>query len=209
MSDKVYLYPIWIRLWHLFNAVLCLFLIVTGISMQYASPQAPLVRFDWAVKIHNISGIILSASYLMFFFGNLFTRNGRNYLLPMAGAGKRLFRQGRYYAYGVFKKEEPPYPIGSKRKFNPLQQFTYSIIMYMAIPVLIITGWAMLFPEVIIENYLGLDGYKATDLLHVAAGTLVLVFLLIHLYFATMGKHPTDHYKAMITGYHEDETKDE
>ncbi len=208
MSHKVYLYPIWIRLWHWTNALLCLALIVTGISMQYASPDVPLVRFDISVSLHNICGVILTISYVFFILGNLLTKNGRHYLIEMTGIAKRLFMQGRYYAIGVFLKEEPPFPIGSKRKFNPLQQVTYSVIMYLAVPVVIVTGWAMLFPEVIIEEYLGINGFKATDVLHVASATLILIFLMIHLYFATMGKKVTDHYKAMITGYHEDETED-
>jgi len=195
-------------LWHWTNALLCLALIVTGVSMQYSNPDVPLVRFDISVSLHNISGVILTGSYVFFILGNLFTKNGRHYLIEMTGIAKRLFLQGRYYAFGVFLKEEPPFPIGSKRKFNPLQQVTYSVIMYLAVPVVIITGWAMLFPEVIIEEYLGINGFKATDVLHVASATLILIFLMIHLYFATMGKKVTDHYKAMITGYHEDETKD-
>ncbi|MCX6259522.1 MAG: cytochrome b/b6 domain-containing protein, partial [Bacteroidia bacterium] len=35
----MYLYPAWIRLWHLFNALLIIVLIVTGISMQYTDKQ--------------------------------------------------------------------------------------------------------------------------------------------------------------------------
>jgi len=208
MSDKVYLYPVWIRLWHWTNALLCLALIVTGISMQYASPDVPLVRFDISVTIHNACGVVLTLSYLIFFFGNLLTKNGRNYLIEMPNIAQRLFKQARYYAFGVFLKEEAPFPIGSKRKFNPLQQVTYTVIMYLMVPLIIVTGWAMMFPEVIIEDFLGINGFKTTDVLHVASATLILIFLMIHLYFATMGKKPTDHYKAMITGYHEDETKE-
>jgi len=37
----MYLYPKWIRLWHLFNALLFILLIVTGISMQYTGRNNP------------------------------------------------------------------------------------------------------------------------------------------------------------------------
>ena len=209
MSGKVYLYPIWIRLWHWTNALLCLILIATGISMHYASPEATRIRFDVAVSMHNIAGVILSVSYIFFFLGNLFTGNGLNYLIQFRGFRQRLWKQMYYYTIGVFKKEEPPFPIGSKRKFNPLQQVTYTGLMYFLVPVIIITGWALLFPNVIVEEWLGINGFAATDFLHILGGFGVSIFLLIHLYFATMGKKPTDHYKAMISGYHEDESAHE
>lgn len=209
MSGKVYLYPIWIRLWHVLNALLCLILIISGISMHYASPDATRIRFDLAVSMHNISGILLSVSYVFFFLGNLFTGNGANYLIQFRGFRIRLWKQLYYYTIGFFKKEEAPFPIGSARKFNPLQQVTYAAVMYFFVPVIIVTGWALLFPGVIVEEWLGINGFAATDFLHILGGFVVSMFLLIHLYFATMGKKPTDHYKAMLTGYHEDESEHE
>jgi thiosulfate reductase cytochrome b subunit len=193
-------------LWHLTNALLCLILIISGISMHYASPEAPMIRFNIAVSMHNVSGILLTISYLVFILGNLFTGNGKNYLIQIDGFRKRMWNQIYYYSIGVFKKQEPPYPIGKARKFNPLQQVTYATIMYFFMPLIFVTGWALLFPEIIVEDWLGINGFAATDLLHIIAGFVVSFFLLIHLYFATMGKKPTDHYKAMITGYHDDET---
>ncbi|MBE9484291.1 MAG: cytochrome b/b6 domain-containing protein, partial [Bacteroidetes bacterium] len=59
MEEKLYLYPVWVRFWHWANAILCLLLILTGLSMQYSDPEYPIIRFDWAVSIHDISGIIL------------------------------------------------------------------------------------------------------------------------------------------------------
>ena len=58
-SHKLYLYPVWIRIWHMLNAVLCLLLIVTGLSIQFSNP-ATVVQFRAAVSIHNIAGILLS-----------------------------------------------------------------------------------------------------------------------------------------------------
>ncbi|MCD6347646.1 MAG: cytochrome b/b6 domain-containing protein [Bacteroidales bacterium] len=204
MAERVYLYPIWIRIWHIINALLCLLLIVTGISMQYATPAHGFIRFDIAVSIHNTSGVILTVSYLFFFLGNFFTRNGRHYRLEPIGLFKRLWKQARYYSYGVFKNEEPPFPIGKDQKFNPLQKISYGFVMYVFVPLIIITGWGMLFPETIIKDYLGLNGFLATDILHLTAAFVISVFLIIHLYFATMGRTPSEHYKAMITGYHEE-----
>lgn len=203
MAHKEYLYPIWVRLWHWLNALLCLILIVTGLSIQYASPERGLIRFDVAITLHNVSGIILTASYVFFVLGNLFTPNGRYYRLEPIGLINRLIKQGRYYAYGVFKNEKPPFPIGKEQKFNPLQKVSYAFIMYLFVPLVVVTGWGLLFPQSILEDWLGINWFMATDILHISAGFIISVFLIIHLYFATMGEKITSHYKSMITGYHE------
>ena len=204
MGERVYLYPKWIRAWHMINALLCLLLILTGLSIQYSEPGSGLIRFDIAISIHNVAGILLSISYVIFFLGNLFTRNGRHYRLEPIGLLTRLWKQGRFYAYGVFKNEKPPYPIGKTQKFNPLQKVTYGFIMYVFVPIVILTGWGMFFPEIIIDEYMGVNGFMVTDILHITSGFIISIFLKIHLYFATMGRTPGEHYKSMLTGYHEE-----
>ena len=45
MSERTYLFPAWIRLWHWLNAVLILVLGITGLSLHFADPKLPLVDF--------------------------------------------------------------------------------------------------------------------------------------------------------------------
>src|SRR5210317_39283 len=99
MVGKVYLYPAWIRLWHIVNALLCLTLIATGMSLQYSEPGSGLIPFDTSVKLHDICGILLSISYFFYFLGNMFTRNGRHYRLEPIGLITRLWKQFRYYSW--------------------------------------------------------------------------------------------------------------
>jgi thiosulfate reductase cytochrome b subunit len=202
-DEKIYLYPAWVRLWHLFNAVLCLALIVTGISMQFSNPKFPLIPFNVAVSIHNIVGILLCVNYLVFFLGNLFTRNGKYYKLIFPGLFSRLMAQFRYYTRGLFKGEPAPYPVNSERKFNPLQQFTYVGSMYILVPVIMVTGWALMYPEVIPSRFLWTSGLHLTDLFHILAAFMVSLFMFIHVYFCTIGKTPFSNFKGMINGYHE------
>jgi len=156
MSSNFYHYPVWVRIWHATNALLCLFLIVTGFSMLYSNPDnALVVKFQRAVAIHNVCGILLTFSYTMFLFGNLFTANGRHYLIRLKGLGQRLWAQGYYYAYGYFKGEKAPFPVDRERKFNPLQQVSYVGVMYFILPMLFVTGWALMFPEFILKKFLG------------------------------------------------------
>jgi thiosulfate reductase cytochrome b subunit len=204
MGTKVYLYPIWVRLWHLFNAILCLILIATGMSLQYSEPGSGLISFKAAVNIHNICGVILSASYVFYVLGNLFTRNGRHYRLEPIGLISRLWKQFYYYSIGFFKKDKPPFPISKEIKFNPLQKVAYGVMMYIVVPGMILTGWAMLFPEIIVEEILGMSGFSITDLLHIIGAFVMSLFLIIHIYFSTMGHTPTAHFKSIISGYHEE-----
>lgn len=111
MSEKMYLYPVWTRIWHALNAVLCLALIVTGFSMLYSNPDRFVVNFSSAVAIHNVAGVLLTLNYFLFFVGNIFTTNGKHYRMKLKGLGQRLFLQMRYYAFGYFKGEESPFPI--------------------------------------------------------------------------------------------------
>lgn len=202
-QHRVYLYSIWVRVWHWINAFLCLILIITGLSMQYSNPGFPVIRFDWAVSIHNIAGIILTASYLVFIIMNMVTNNGSHYKLKWRGLKDRVLNQFRYYTFGIFRKEQPPYPINEKRKFNPLQKVTYVVVMYLFFPIIIITGWALLLPEVTIHNVFGASGLHLTDLVHLIIGFFISVFLLVHIYFGTIGAKPSSHYKAMLTGWHD------
>lgn len=203
MSEKYYFYPRWIRLWHTLNAVFCLLLIVSGISLQYSDADAPVINFQAAIGIHNFAGVALTFNYMIFFIGNLITDNGRNYLMRRKGIRDRLWKQLRYYAYGVFRGEKAPYPVGKERKFNPLQQISYIIVMYAALPLLFITGWALLFPEFILKKFLGFSGIFLSAQLHIAMGFLVSVFLVIHLYVSTMGRTPFSNFRSMVDGWQE------
>jgi len=172
--------------------------------MLYSDPTNDLVvGFKRAVTVHNVCGVLLTFSYTVFLIGNLFTANGRHYLLTIKGIGQRLFQQGYFYAYGYFKGEKAPFPVNGERKFNPLQQVSYVGVMYIVIPLLFVTGWALMFPEFILKKFLGFSGIFLTDQFHVILGFLIVIFLFIHLYVSTMGKSPVSNFKSIITGWQE------
>lgn len=200
-NTKLYFYPFWLRIWHGVNAIGIILLIITGISMQ-SGFDAKLIKFQTSVNLHNISGIIVSLNYLLFFIGNLATGNGKYYLIKPMGFLKRPMKQAYYYAYGMFQGMKAPYPLSEKRKFNPLQKYTYVFVMYLVLPFVIISGFGLLFPEIIIENIYSISGVFLTAFLHSVAGFFISVFLLIHLYIASIGKSPVENFKSIITGWH-------
>ncbi len=202
-ENKIYFYPVWLRIWHGINALGILTLIFTGVNMQYANPGFKLMNFELAVNLHNISGILITVNYLLFFIGNMMTSNKKYYRLKLRGLFKRVLLQVEYYTSGLFKDQKPPFPLSEKRKFNPMQKVSYLIVMYLFLPGLIITGLALLFPETIIENVYKVSGIFLTAILHASLGFLVSIFLIVHLYVASIGKHPLNNFKSIFNGYHD------
>jgi thiosulfate reductase cytochrome b subunit len=200
----MYLYPKWIRVWHVLNAVLFLVLIVTGISMQYTGKEnsSYVVSFAKAVKWHNFAAIILIVNYIIFVTGNLFTSNGRYYKIRKENFLSDLLRQLKYYSVGMFKGEKHPFPVTEEQKFNPLQKLSYVLAMYLAIPLLIISGIGLLLPEITITRFLGVSGLILTDILHITMGFFLTIFMVIHIYTCTLGAKPTSLFWGMISGYH-------
>lgn len=202
MKDKLYLYPLWVRLWHMLNALLFLALVCTGLCLQYSSIEFTLIPFNYAVSIHNITGIGITVVFVFYLFANRFTSNGNFYQFKLSGLLKRVMKQFRYYSYGIFKREKPPYPVTKKRKFNPMQKLSYVVVMYLLMPIMIFTGILLFFPDVLPSRILGIGGIHLVDLLHIISGFTLSIFMLIHIYFCTIGKTPLSNFKSMITGWH-------
>ena len=200
MSRNIYLYPVWVRLWHLVNAVLCFILIVTGLRMALYDPASDAAaRYQWRVSIHNINGILLTISYLGFFLGNIFSHNGRNYRGRMKGTAGRIMKQLRYNLGGRARGEEMPFPAESGNKFDPVKKLTYSGTMYLIVPLLIITGWIMKYPVPIIGLFPDFNIYAFTDIVHIILAVSVSLFVLLHLAVVIAGRD----IRSIITGWKE------
>ena len=203
-SVKLYIYPLWLRVWHIVNGFACLVLIITGMSMQYSSQDNPLIAFQIAVKFHNLAGIFLGVNYFAFIIGNAFSTNGNHYRVIFKGIITRLKTQFRYYTVGMFTGMEDPFPISKTQKFNPIQQFTYIMIMYILCPLIIASGFMMFFPERVTMNLFSLNSFLLVDILHVFTGFVVSLFLVIHVYFSTIShSKPGSRFKSIVNGYHE------
>jgi len=203
----MYLYPKWIRAWHVFNAVIFIILVVTGLSMQYTDEENAVyvVGFAKAVKWHNFAAILLIINYILFVTGNIVTKNGRYYRIGKQNFVSDLVKQLKYYSWGMFRGEKHPFPVTVENKFNPLQKLSYILAMYIAIPLLIISGIGLLFPEITITRFFGVSGLILTDILHITMGFFLTIFMIIHIYTCTLGAKPTSLFWGMISGYHRSE----
>lgn len=201
---KYYLYPTWIRLWHVINALMILLLIWTGLSMRYSPPEQGLISFNTAMGIHNVAAIIVTINYIIFIIGNIITRNGRYYRKWRKNLSTNLWKQFLFYAVGIFRKEPHPFPINDEQKFNPLQKFSYVIVMYFCMPLLILSGLGLMFPSILAYEIFNISGLVFYDVVHIILGFVISVFLLIHIYTCTLGDKPLTLFKSMVTGYHEE-----
>ncbi|MCX7879948.1 MAG: cytochrome b/b6 domain-containing protein [Ignavibacteria bacterium] len=200
---KKYLYPFWLRFWHWFNALLFLLLIFSGLSIHFSDPKAIiLIPFDVSIAIHNISGIVLSLNYLFYLVMNLISGNYKNYIPKLKNLKERIYLQARYYLIGIFIGEPHPFETDEKQKFNPLQQISYFFIMGFFMPIIIISGWLLMFPELAPDEFLGLGGVWPMALLHTIAGYILTIFMVVHIYLGTTGKTLGELYKSMLTGWH-------
>jgi len=203
-NKKLYLYPVWIRLWHVTNALMFLVLVVTGIALHYAQTGNGLISFQLAVRLHNICAVVLTFNYGIFVLGNMFTGNGVYYRKWRKNLGPKLWKQFLFYAVGIFKGEPHPFPVTKKQKFNPLQKISYVFAMYFGMPLLIFSGIALMFPEKISLNVFNISGLLFYDTLHIIVGFVLSIFLVIHLYTCTLGDKPGTLFKSMVNGYHEE-----
>jgi thiosulfate reductase cytochrome b subunit len=203
----MYLYPLWIRLWHLVNAILILILILTGAIMQFTGPNNHflILLFPGSVRLHEICAVILTFSYMAYVAGNIISDNGKYYRISRKDILADSGIQFKYFVWGMFRKQRKPFPVTSENKFNPLEKMTYVLIMYAVLPLLILSGILMLFPDMKIISIFGPGFYIFSDILHIILGFLVSIFLIIHIYTCTIGPRPGSIFRSIMSGYQESE----
>ena len=204
-ADREYLISPWIRIWHWTNALLILILGVTGISVHFADPALPLVDFALAIRIHHIAGVTLVAAYLFFVVANIVSGNWWQFVPKPPGIVKRLIAQGRWYSSGVFRGEPSPHVVTRHERFNVLQAVTYWNVMYLLMPLAIVSGLLYLYPEFAPDKLFGFDGLLPIAMLHYLTAAAILLFMLSHIYLGTTGRTVGAMFRMMFTGWHEHE----
>jgi thiosulfate reductase cytochrome b subunit len=203
MTERIYLLPLWLRLWHWTNAALILTLCATGVSLHFSRPGFVLIEFSWAVRIHNVAGVSLACLYAFFVIANAISGNWWQYVPKPPGILKRCWLQTRYYCWGVFKGEPEPFKITLETNFNALQALTYWAVIYMVLPVTVVTGLIFLYPRFAPVEMFGMDGLLPVAMLHYLSAVIILLFAIAHIYLGTMGTKVGSLFKTMITGWHE------
>jgi thiosulfate reductase cytochrome b subunit len=196
---EAFLHPIPIRIWHWINASLIFFLIITGTQLRFS--WVLIFQYNHTVYLHKTVGFVLIGSFLYWLVFCLITGGfNKHYMFHMRDA-KGLMRQSFYYTFSMFKGAKNPFTPSAHERFNPLQKIAYLSLMLILTPIIIITG--ILFSDIVyflnIINLIG--GVRILDAIHVATGYAFLLYLIVHLYMATLGYRIISHIKAMMTGY--------
>lgn len=195
---KMSLYPLGIRIWHWVNTLLFIVLIITGIQLR-APGFSVFSYYGTVTALHGYAGALCIPSFLFWLIYCVFTGSIR-YYLPRKGDIRRIPQQVAYYAFFIFKGRSNPFSASEKEKFNVLQKITYGAVMFVLVPVIIVTG--ILFSNILFFSKIidAIGGLRMLDAIHVIAGYLFVLFLVIHVYMTTLGKTATSYTKSMITG---------
>ncbi len=189
---KIYLYTRFERLWHWFQAIVIICLIITGLEIH---GTYSLLGFQTATRIHNFLGLSWLVLFAFFVFWLLTTGEWKQYI-PTT---KKLFSVVRYYAWDIFQGRPHPVQKSRDKKHNPLQRLAYLGISAMLLPVQMVTGLLYyLYNDIPVNFSLPIVAY-----IHMLTALLLLNFLVIHLYMATTGHSFFSHISGMITGWEE------
>ncbi len=197
-EDGIYLHSLPIRIWHWANALIIFVLIITGVELRFTG--AIFTDYGFVVVLHKYAGYLLTLSFLFWIVVYRIVGGfARHYIISMKDI-RSIPAQVAYYVYGYFRGRPNPFTPSARLRFNALQKMAYSFLMFVAMPLIIVTG--ILFSNIM--DFYGVislvGGLRTIDVIHVIVGYVFVIYLIVHLYMATLGKHILSHTKAMITG---------
>ena len=196
---KEYIYHRFERFWHWMQALLIIFLGVTGFEIHGAFT---FFGYENAVQYHEIAAwsFIVLIAFAIFWH---FTKGEWRQYLP---TWKNMRAQADYYIFGIFRNAPHPTKKTVLSKLNPLQKLVYAGLKALIIPTMVVTGLIYMFYRYPQRNEvlgLNISGLQNVAVLHTIGAFLLVTFLIAHLYLITTGQTVTSNLKAMITGYEE------
>ena len=194
MSARLYLFTRFERFWHWAQAALIVALLYTGFAIHGSHR---LIDFRKAVEVHETAAWLLIGLWVFAIFWHFTTGQWRQYIPTL----ENITRVMRYYVYGIFIGAPHPYKTSVERKHNPLQRLAYLGVKVVINPLIWLSGLAYLFWGALRDVLPA--GIRLEEIagLHTLGAFLMLAFLILHTYLATVGHTPLAHIKAMITGW--------
>lgn len=181
--------PLWVRLWHWAIALLFVILVFTGAVMTYSTAGFALMDYGLADTLHQVIGILYLVLLVLFAVAAGVTGYWRRYQRWWQNLGARIGRFGGHLVRGASDADTSgPSRLELSRGFLILIQQWISILSLVVLsPLLIVTGLVLLYPELLPETVAGLGGIWPFALAHLWAGLAGALFLLVHVYIATIG----------------------
>jgi thiosulfate reductase cytochrome b subunit len=194
---RAYVYKGFERFWHWTQAMLILFLALTGFEVH---GSLTFLGFSQAVHYHRIAATAFLVLIAFAVFWHLTTGEWRQYV-PTTHL---LRAQLDYYVVGLFRGAPHPTRKTELSKLNPLQKLVYLSLKILVIPVMVVSGLLYLFyryPQRYGIEALNVEGLRTIAVVHTAGAFFLVAFVVAHVYLITTGRTVTSNLKAMVTGY--------
>lgn len=216
----VWRHPLWVRWTHWINVVAVVVLVMSGLNILMAHPHLywglrstfadPWLSFgaapDWAMIPSGRD--LAQGRRWHFFFAWIFVLNGLAYLILLIATrrlGRRLWpdqadRKGFWlsvkdHARFHFPKDD------EARRYNVLQKLTYLAMLFVILPMMLVTGLSMSpgFNSIggVLLDVMG--GRQSARTLHFLSASLIVLFVVVHLVMVAVSG-PTNGLRSMITG---------
>ena len=198
--ERIYIFKRFERFWHWTQALLIIFMLISGFEIHGVYT---LFGFHDAVQYHTVAAWSLIGLWVFAIFWHFTTGEWKQYLPTF----DKIDAVIKYYLTGIFTDAPHPFRVTRLQKHNPLQRMAYLQVKLFINPLVWLTGVLLLFYADWQAGDIGGLQLGTVALLHTIGAFLMLIFLVVHIYFATTGHTPMAHIKAMITGW--DEVEDE
>lgn len=196
-TTRMYLYKRYERFWHWSQALMVIFMLITGFEIHGAYHN---FGFKQAVVYHTYTAWALVTLWAFTIFWQFTTGEWRQYIPTL----NKVMAMATYYGYGIFVGAEHPFAKTLGKKHNPLQRLAYVALLAMVSP--LIWGSGILYLFFAYWKDFGLDRYLGIEYIawaHTAGAFMMLTFVIVHVYLTTTGHTITAHIKAMVTGWEE------
>jgi thiosulfate reductase cytochrome b subunit len=208
MNAKVLFYTLYERIWHWMQALTVVVLLITGFEVSYATFFS-VTGFDFAVRIHNVAGILLTINAFLALFYNLAGGVIKQYIPAMQDIFPLGFKHASYYLFGIFKGEPHPFDKTPEQRLLPLQKLTYFLVLNLLLPIMVVTGLLKLNADTYPGLVAWFGGLKVLGPIHRFGAWLFAAFVIMHVYMTTTGTTWFSNMIAMVTGYGNVEGKEE
>ena len=211
MKHTVYLTPMPVRIWHWLNAFGIVTLTITGLQIRFPDYVNIFGTYKAAIRLHNTAGEVVSVSYALWFIYYMFVTGTlvKLYVPTADDLTRGLFRQALFYFFNYFRGKPNPHHGTPDNKFNPLQKTAYLMIMIVLLPLVIMSGYILMYVAPLRELILLVGGIKTLVSAHFLIACCFCAFLFVHIYLATLGHTPLEHFKPMWHGWEEIEMDEE
>jgi thiosulfate reductase cytochrome b subunit len=202
---RIYVYKGFERFWHWTQALLIIFLALTGFEVH---GTLEILGFEHAARFHRMASWMFIGLIVFAIFWHLVTGEWRQYI----PTSKKLAEQIRFYSIGMFKGEKHPAKKTEVIKLNPLQRLVYLGFKLLLVPITVISGILYMFHKTIDRNdMIVISDFSLENIAfwHTLGAFLLMVFLVVHVYMTTTGHTPTSNIQAMLTGYEDIEEEHE